>query len=474
MKKFLAALLAVSCLISFTVVFAGAEEGDPVMPDLDINMEEILIQSASMSYFETAELYNGYFAKGESPDVNAIIMLTAADIELYFEDYLVSYDEESMTGVYNIPAEEYEDVVFTYLTRSDAVVNALRASEYYNAEENTYEISTDVEYDFETELPTATLYGYELLEDGSYAAYSAIMDIEYDEETGDVIPYVPAEDDIEGTDFVYIYNIWSDDEAVFDAESFEDIAISSGYIPVAVSGYVKSIIDLDVEEFVSTVTSFEKFEGEALYESEDMTAVSDQMTPEMEALVALIVGSFVSFEPDAFEVGAVVTTENVTKGEAYDKAAEIMTEISDNFIVYELTATVNGSATEPKGEVKATFAIPSDFGSDFKLYLINDDGTFEELEFDIEYDFGTVSTALTKMGTVIIAEPVPAEEEPEDTTAPETTIPETTAPDSSETTKPAEKPQSPQTGDNAMFAVAIAMIALAACSAVVIYRKKVN
>lgn len=474
MKKFLAAFLALCCVLSCGMICAFAEEFDE--PELDINMEELLIQSSVVSYFDSAVLYDGFFAEGMSPSAKALFMLTVFDIEYMFEDYLVSYDEETMTGTYSIPAEEYEALVFTYLTESDAVRETLRASEYYNTETGTYDISTNVELDYETEVPAATFYGYEILEDGSYAAYSYIMNVEYDLETGEVIPYFPAEDDVEGIDYIYVYNIWSDDEDALVAESFEDIAISSAYIPVAINGYVKSIVEINADEFVSTLTSFELVMDEPLYRSEEMIPVSDTVTEEMEALIALIVGSFVSFEPDAFEVGAIVTTENVTKGEAYEAAAEAMKDVSENFVVYQLTAKVNGDDVDPVEEVKATFAIPSDFGADFKMYIVGEDGTAEEIDFELNYDFGTVTAALTKMGTVIIGDAIVEEEEPEipaDTEeTEETTVPVTT--DSPVTTKPAEKPTSPQTGDNAMFAAIIAMIALAACSAVVVCRSKIK
>ncbi len=72
----------------------------------------------------------------------------------------------------------------------------------------------------------------------------------------------------------------------------------------------------------------------------------------------------------------------------------------------------------------------------------------------------------------------------DETTAPvvddETTAPEaddeTTAPvqteKPAETTKPAAKPQSPQTGDSMVFVAVIAVLALAACSTVVVVRSK--
>ena len=86
---------------------------------------------------------------------------------------------------------------------------------------------------------------------------------------------------------------------------------------------------------------------------------------------------------------------------------------------------------------------------------------------------GAVVTALSQLGIVVVGEPAEEQAEaPSPETEPETE-PETTAPETEpETTKPVEPPKSPQTGDGFMFAIIIASIALVACSAVVVYRKR--
>lgn len=87
---------------------------------------------------------------------------------------------------------------------------------------------------------------------------------------------------------------------------------------------------------------------------------------------------------------------------------------------------------------------------------------------------GAVEETTAPEETIAEETTAPEETTVEETTAPETdteTVADTTAP---ETTVPAEKPESPQTGDDMLLAIVVASLALTACSAVVIYRKKAN
>ena len=152
------------------------------------------------------------------------------------------------------------------------------------------------------------------------------------------------------------------------------------------------------------------------------------------------------------------------QGKAYTLSFEIIDETADfGFIIKPHADDEFNSVAAPLIEIEDAVALPV-------TCIIN--------------DVTEVTTAPVTTAPAPVETPAPVADETtapvaDETTAPvadETTAPdaadETTAPSASETTKPASKPSSPQTGDSMVFVAVIAVLALAACSTVVVVRSK--
>ena len=97
-----------------------------------------------------------------------------------------------------------------------------------------------------------------------------------------------------------------------------------------------------------------------------------------------------------FAEGTQMTVEEIkTDNPTYESVKNILSEVTDTFIVYDISAVLNGAKVQPNGEVKVDFKIPDGYGTDVAVYYIADDGNFEKLESTISEDGKTVSAKLT-------------------------------------------------------------------------------
>lgn len=112
------------------------------------------------------------------------------------------------------------------------------------------------------------------------------------------------------------------------------------------------------------------------------------------------------FEADegVFEAGTELGVEEISEDNpSYASAENVLKESCSAFKLYSLTATQNGAATQPNGEVTVTLPIPDGFGTDVALYLLTEDGTAEKIEAVVSEDGKTISAKLTKLGELAIA-----------------------------------------------------------------------
>jgi len=508
MKRFLALLVALCCTISFCTVFAGAEDvydddfiydddymGDDGLGDIfedmfgDMDVVELMLSGAMASYYTLAELMDGYFALGDSPIADIIVLQTEAYVAYNedLEEYIVASDEYGWFVTYHIPSEIYEEFVFTDFTYSDAIVETLRNSHYYNADGDYYVI--EIGGGFGDYIPEFAFYGYNENDDGSYTAYGYLVEIEYDEETFEVIPYEPKEGDVEGVDYIYMPDTWFNmDEVPDGAMTFDDIKQYSGYRAYKLAGFIESVLEYDEDLYNATISSFEKKIGEMLPDEDELITpvVSEEMMESAEALAALINGVYADFEGAELGRGVVLSTEKITKGDAYNAAAAALDGVTESFAAFEFIATENGEAVELTQPMKVVMAIPVDFSAEFGIFSIAPDGTLTELTQEINMDMGVVTTYISQLGTIVLAD-APVVSTPE-TNAPETNAPETDAPETNapETDTPETDPEttvpelekapvkSPQTGDNMAVVTVVMVMALAACAVVVLKRKAVR
>ncbi len=114
-------------------------------------------------------------------------------------------------------------------------------------------------------------------------------------------------------------------------------------------------------------------------------------------------GTLFEANEGVFAAGTQLTVEEIkTDNPTFDSAKNILKDISGEFKLYNIAATLNGAETAPNGEVKTTFNIPDSYGKDIALYLIKADGTSEKVDCEISEDGKTLTARLTALGDYAI------------------------------------------------------------------------
>lgn len=114
-------------------------------------------------------------------------------------------------------------------------------------------------------------------------------------------------------------------------------------------------------------------------------------------------GTLFEANEGVFAAGTQLTVEEIkTDNPTFDSAKNILKDISGEFKLYNIAATLGGAETAPNGEVKARFNIPDGYGKDIALYLIKTDGTSEKVNCEISEDGKTLSAKLTALGDYAI------------------------------------------------------------------------
>ena len=114
-------------------------------------------------------------------------------------------------------------------------------------------------------------------------------------------------------------------------------------------------------------------------------------------------GTLFEANEGVFAAGTQLTVEEIkTDNPTFDSAKNILKDISGEFKLYNIAATLNGVETAPNGEVKASFNIPDGYGKDIALYLIKADGTSEKVDCEISEDGKTLTAKLTAFGDYAI------------------------------------------------------------------------
>lgn len=114
-------------------------------------------------------------------------------------------------------------------------------------------------------------------------------------------------------------------------------------------------------------------------------------------------GTLFEANEGVFAAGTQLTVEEIkTDNPTFDSAKNILKDVSGEFKLYNIAATLGGAETAPNGEVKARFNIPDGYGKDIALYLIKTDGTSEKVDCEISDDGKTLSAKLTALGDYAI------------------------------------------------------------------------
>ncbi len=92
-------------------------------------------------------------------------------------------------------------------------------------------------------------------------------------------------------------------------------------------------------------------------------------------------GLVISGPSSAFDENVVVTATKLTAGDDFNTAQTALADKASQFTLFDITATVGGSAVQPSGEITITLDIPNGYDPDHVcIAYISDDGTVQELE----------------------------------------------------------------------------------------------
>lgn len=106
-------------------------------------------------------------------------------------------------------------------------------------------------------------------------------------------------------------------------------------------------------------------------------------------------GTLFEANEGVFTAGTELKVEEIKKDNpTFESAKNILKDVCNEFILYDITAVLNGAKVQPNGEVTVTFNIPDGFGKDVAVFFVSDDGTYEKLESEVNEDGKTITAKL--------------------------------------------------------------------------------
>lgn len=106
-------------------------------------------------------------------------------------------------------------------------------------------------------------------------------------------------------------------------------------------------------------------------------------------------GTLFEANEGVFTAGTELKIEEIKKDNpTFESAKNILKDVCNEFILYDITAVLNGATVQPNGEVTVTFNIPDGFGKDVAIFFVSDDGTYEKLESEVNEDGKTITAKL--------------------------------------------------------------------------------
>ena len=90
---------------------------------------------------------------------------------------------------------------------------------------------------------------------------------------------------------------------------------------------------------------------------------------------------------------------------AVDNVKKVLKNVSEKFVVYEITATSENVAVQPDGKVKATFDIPEGYDpAKVIVVYVSDDGSTELVPSTVNADGKTIAAELSHFSKYVVAE----------------------------------------------------------------------
>ena len=302
-------------------------------------------------------------AVGEAFPVSTVMEYTRQQMctEEYGETILTE-GNNSYYSTYAIPADVFEAAAADFFAIVD--VSALRSYTSFFWDYETFTGIDDFQnYQPDREVYLFSVYGgmgdpswYEVLgytqEDGLYTVYSRFVSLLWGDPVG-----------VEGVDYIRI------GDAYYEITHYLETAVAFSNGRVQFHSWKETGTAPDVE-MTTPLT---------------VIAQNEQLTLQAGAGV--------------FPEGAVVEI-NEPDMDGLQTADEALTGLATDFVVYELTASV-----QPNGTVWATFTIPEGFDADLlALFYISEDGVAVQLEAVVDADTGTVTAQLTHFSLYAVAQ----------------------------------------------------------------------
>ena len=109
---------------------------------------------------------------------------------------------------------------------------------------------------------------------------------------------------------------------------------------------------------------------------------------------------------DAFPQGTQLEIYQLQNGVSYETSKIVLDHITDNFVIYDITATNKDQAVEPDSIVEVTLPIPKDFKTDkLSVMHVTHDGAIEEVDYKANKDAKSICITISKMGLYAIIQP---------------------------------------------------------------------
>ena len=116
-------------------------------------------------------------------------------------------------------------------------------------------------------------------------------------------------------------------------------------------------------------------------------------------------GTLFEANEGVFTAGTELKIEEIKKDNpTFESAKNILKDVCNEFILYDITAVLNGAKVQPNGEVTVTFNIPDGFSKDVAVFFVSDDGTYEKLESEVNEDGKTITAKLNHFSNYAVCE----------------------------------------------------------------------
>lgn len=106
-----------------------------------------------------------------------------------------------------------------------------------------------------------------------------------------------------------------------------------------------------------------------------------------------------------FPKETVIDVETIFQGSIFETVKQVLNDVANKFVVYEITATSNNVSVQPNGKIMVTFAIPDGYdASRVVVYYVAPDGSKTLLDSKTDKESNTISAEVEHFSTYVVAE----------------------------------------------------------------------